>query len=383
MLLLIAMSGVPFFYRSGMAFLIPSLVLVSIIFFSIGRQIHKFLILYLFIFLLIQFGQMVKFNYLPLNTYLGLYVRVLFAYFVIQIIGSRFISYYINLILILAIVSFLFYFLCYIPGIENFLITKIAPHLESPFIEKDVGYIYWPSIIIYTINPAGGSLPRNSGPFWEPGAYGGFLIIALIFKIMIDKRIWDWKGAILITAIVSTFSTTAYLAFMLLFIAYNIVSKEKIYKIIFVPLLLLISFIGVTQIEFLGDKISENMDIETKTYNTRFKSALLDLNDFVDNPVFGLGRSAFTRFKGIEDSHLMHRNNGITSFLTTYGIVIFLFYFYLIYYSFNTLCIHTGFNNHFAVYSLIIVIVLGFSEIYFIRPFFYGLTLLHLTYSSE
>lgn len=377
------MSGVPFFYRSGMTFLIPSLLLVTIIFVSIGRQIHKFLIFYLLIFMFIQFGQMIKFNYLPLNTYLGLYIRVLFAYFVIQIIGSRFISYYINIIVFLAVVSFLFYLLCYFPGIESFLITQVAPRLETPFIEKDAVYIYWPSIIIYTINPAGGILPRNSGPFWEPGAYGGFLIIALIFKIMIEKRIWDWKGVVLIVTLVSTFSTTAYLAFFFLLLVYNIVNKEKTYKIILVPTLLLISFIGVTQIEFLGNKISDHMDVESKTYNTRFKSALLDLNDFIDNPIFGLGRSAFTRFRGIEDSHLMHRNNGITSFLTTYGIVIFLFYFYLIYYSLNKICIHTGFNNRFAVYSLIIIFVLGFSEIYFIRPFFYGLTLLHLVYPSE
>ena len=59
-----------------------------------------------------------------------------------------------------------------------------------------ISYDQWGSetevktIIVYNFNMIDSSeLIRNCGPFWEPGAFGGLLIIAIILNIINQKRI--------------------------------------------------------------------------------------------------------------------------------------------------------------------------------------------------
>ena len=72
---------------------------------------------------------------------------------------------------------------------------------------------------------------------------------------------------------------------------------------------------------------------------------------------------------------LTHRTNGVSNYLVTYGIFIFLFYFVLILYALTKL----SYNYHpkYAIYGLILIFIVGFSEVFFSRHF-YGLAMLHM-----
>ena len=55
---------------------------------------------------------------------------------------------------------------------------------------------------------------------------------------------------------------------------------------------------------------------------------MVDFQDILKNPFFGMGRHDITRFGGSDDVTLVHRNNGVTDFAVKMGLIFFIFYFY-------------------------------------------------------
>lgn len=290
---------------------------------------------------------------------------------------------------IIAIISFLFYVpSIIIPGFENYLIDQIAPIFKQQ--PRSSFYVYAPNFILYTVNPHGGVFYRNSGPFWEPGGYVCFLILALIFNIIISRTIFKRKNLIFFIAIITTFSTAGYIALIFLVIGYLIIQRKLFNYLILLPVFVFISYISFTTLDFLKDKIILNYEktitsnIET-TARTRFVSTLLDLKDIKDNPIIGKGRSLKTRhgISASEFSYLEHRNNGITGLTVRYGIPFFLFYFYLIFKSFKDILTIQMLPHIFAYFILMTIILLGSSQGLFEKPIFIGLTHLSLILSQK
>ena len=78
-------------------------------------------------------AQMVKFNYLPLTTYLGVFIRIFFAYLTVRILGKNFTKYYVNIIYVLSIIGFIIYIpQLIVPGFGRFLVFSISPLLRNP-----------------------------------------------------------------------------------------------------------------------------------------------------------------------------------------------------------------------------------------------------------
>jgi len=187
----------------------------------------------------------------------------------------------------------------------------------------------------------------------------------------------------LLIALATTVSTTGLVALAFFLISFVITKLKPIYKIILIPLMLGGSVFAFFTFDFLGEKIVSKMDYASAGYNTRFGSAVLDLKDTLKNPVFGLGRNIETRFQGQQSDLMRHRNNGVTNYLVTYGIFIFIFYFYLIYYSFKMMCQKFDYSPIFATYAISLIFIIGFSEGYFTLPFFYALTMMHIVFPLE
>lgn len=374
--LLVGVTGIPFFKVGDITFLILFLCFAALIFIYRKLKLDKFFIVFFLIYLTVMVAQMVKFSYLPLSTYLGVFIRIIFAYLTVRILGRNFTKYYVDIIYVLSIIGFFVYVPQLImPGFGRFLATHISPLLRNPLYAGDIWYA--PDIILYVFNSGVGTY-RNCGAFWEPGAYAGFLIIAMIFHYLESKTITDKKSIVLLVALLSTMSTTGLIAlgcFLVLFLGNRV---APIYKIILFPSIFAAIVIAFISLDFLGDKISEQLDVENTHHNTRFKSAVLDLRDFAENPVLGLGRDPKTRHKGITNPILTHRTNGLSNYLVTYGIFIFLFYFGSIYYAFHKLCLKNNYPVKYALYSLILIFIVGFSEVFFSLPFFYGLAMLHM-----
>src|SRR5512145_3182272 len=176
--MLIAMTGVEFFFRSSLSFIFGGLVMSLAVFIRRRKKLDKAIFYYLIVLLCINLLQTLKFNFFPMGTYLGVIVRILFAYFVIRIVEEKFIDYYIDILYYLSLIAFFFYFTSYIPGVENFYKTVLAKMLANPLIDPTDHYKPCPSFIFYTVHSklvGAKFLIRNAGPFWEPGAYAGFL----------------------------------------------------------------------------------------------------------------------------------------------------------------------------------------------------------------
>ena len=222
---------------------------------------------------------------------------------------------------------------------------------------------------------------RNSGPFWEPGAFGGFALIALIFNVIKRRTLGNKKNLVFILAIITTLSTSAVIALFVLISLYYIQLSRSMLKFILAPIIVSLAWFSYYELEFLGKKITENTNnIEGGTTSNRFVSALTDLEDIKKFWVFGRGFNEETRYnKDRLDDKEKHRNNGVTAILVNIGIFGGLAYFLLIANSFKALCRQVNLPLQFVAVIMLIMLIIGFSEGYFTKVFFIALTMLHLT----
>ena len=238
---------------------------------------------------------------------MGFFLRILTAYLVIKNC-TDFLSTFLRLLFFLSIASIFFYiFFIIFPSIEDSLFAN------KHFWDDPGTYEFKKSLIIYNIfrEPLFGidalglfGLPRNSGPFWEPGAFGGYLTIGLAFEMILFRK-FSLRVLIFLIALATTFSTAGYLAtavFFLLYFLFLETNKKK--KLLIFPVLLVGLFFLIADVEFLASKITGQLEgfKQAQTYkmqsddDTRLGSTVLDLADFRRSPLFGTGPSDDTRY---------------------------------------------------------------------------------------
>jgi hypothetical protein len=199
--------------------------------------------------------------------------------------------------------------------------------------------------IIYSIQPSYTSLlynftiPRNCGYAWEPGAFAVYLCLAIFINLFFTNP--DNKGKIrfwiLVTALLSTQSTTGYMIFMLIILFYFL-NKQLNIIILLLPMVI-ISVIYLSTLPFMSNKIIELITETTRSnylvaqsigrdeaYTPqRFTSFMIALKDFRNNPVLGLGahyEESWTYKIGANISYI----SGIGNLLVQFGIIGFLFF---------------------------------------------------------
>jgi hypothetical protein len=183
-------------------------------------------------------------------------------------------------------------------------------------------------------------LIRNSGMFWEPGAFAGYLIIGLIFVIWQNKafRISGYKKEtlLIVVGILTSMSTTGYVVFGILISMYAIKSF-KWGKVVALPVIALIIFWGYNNLPFMQKKImgqyTSAMQIEAgDVSNTRFGALLMDWQYITARPFVGNGLHRKTRYRfhpGLIQSPGF--GNGMTDFIADWGFLLFLWWCYCIY----------------------------------------------------
>ncbi len=384
--LLVAYSGITFFF--GDRYMLVGFLIVATIFIIKKIKIDEFVLIFVGIFILLFILQSIDTKIIPYNSQIGFIIRILNAYFIIKIIGEDFLKYYVNLIIIFSLISFVFYIPILIsPSFEQLLINKVAPNFAYYDRSQEI-YSAAPHFIIYTINSDTHNhiIARNSGPFWEGGAFAGFLMVALIFNFILSKSFFkNKKSIILTTALLTTLSTTGYLALgILIFFFVLIYTKHLLTKFVWIFSIVILFYISYTQLDFLGEKIEEDIDISfsSSTANlerNRFVSAMLDIKELGKNPILGTGVAApdysFALMKKIN-----HRNNGVTLFARKFGILIFILFFFSMYRSFLTLCFMNNIKPSFSIIIMVIIFTIGFSENYFYKSFFISLVFLNFIY---
>ena len=367
--LLIGISGMPFFLEYEIIILSLLNAVFFIFIFTRQLSIKKYYLFFLILFLLFSIIQYYIQGQYLLRTTMGIIARINTAYFIFTYTKDRFSDVFVRQMVILSIISLVYSGLHLLsPGSYNFLMN--LSFVDSTFSLNNN--------IIYTFSKA----YRNSGPFWESGAFSGFLIISLLIYHRNFKSFsfFDKTDLVLFISIITTFSTSGYLAFMIFYLVLfiNTSTINKVVKFLFLPILFgafgYIFFVT----DFMNEKISNQWEYsldynsgQSKFVNTRFVVLMKDYDQFIRKPFFGWGYDNNTRIE-ILSTHFASITNGTSDFLVRYGIIGFLVFVIGLYYSYRRF----GFSIKYSIFSIFLLFFIAFSENYFRYTFFWGLPLL-------
>lgn len=207
-------------------------------------------------------------------------------------------------------------------------------HLTSSMF-KD--YHYWTSLFyVHCIDLTHSTIyeARNSGFMWEPGAFSYILILMISFNLIKSNvNFRDRKFIIYSIALLTTFSTSGYIAYFVIILT-AIISKYKSVFVYVVAFFLIVGALIIYQnVDFLGSKIDGYFGSYERDYTNfvteGFNAAKLDRFLFfkyqlieVLNYPFGYG---VFRPTDIESMWNFVGVNGLSDLLFTFGFPVFIF----------------------------------------------------------
>ena len=385
MFLLLALSGNPFFTQKlPIIVTLAASIPVYYILRNPGKNIaHRTLFIFLF-FIGYELLHAIMFQLDYTLTIIKLSLVLLLAFSVVNILKDRFIKVLVATMFYISIVSFVFTILCYVPGIGKPLFHFAAGLIP---LKQDANGFVTPTLIMYTFFPDyfNGlfSYVRNAGIFWEGGAFAVFLNVTLFLyyaskQIYTLRDMFDKVSIVLIMAVLTTVSTMGFVALALILTFYSLQLESNI-KYVFLLMCCVSFYVAYHSFEFLGSKIDQQL-AKSAQINNRFGSALLDISDIMERPVFGWSR----RLEVLFDSRSMaksHRPNGLTNFLRNYGFLYVGVYFYLVFASFRKIGEYYDKRAvRLAIFGILLLCIVSFSELIFDAALFKSLVFLFFAY---
>lgn len=228
-------------------------------------------------------------------TWLGFYSRILLSYNVIILTKGFFHLYFIKLLYWLCVISLIFYSIQLVGYEELFKINNLFGLDSDRGLTPNSSSVFFNIVDIHRY--------RNCGFMWEPGAFAAVITFALFFAFYNNTKFDKYK-IVLIVSLLTTFSTTGYLALVIL-ISYFYFPRSKIYA----PILFLLFFFAISNISFISSKItSQILSVEDELlvsenagdysfHLNRFTSFMIDINTLTNNPILGLGIDFHTTTK--------------------------------------------------------------------------------------
>lgn len=227
---------------------------------------------------------------------------------------------------------------------------------------------------------------RNNGPFWEPTIFASLLILSIIFNLIVSNKIKNKYNLVSFLAIITTLSTTGFIALFFLIVAlfFLFVKLHYFIKLSFLFIMIFTGIYAYENLIFLQSKITKevsNVDysISEKGGDSRIASTILDWKEVTARPqffLFGKGSDKRTRIAGRDKNVL--RNNGFTALLVQKGIFLFVLYLAGIYFTLHQLCVIYNKNKFLPLVFFSTIIILSNSEVLFDLVIFHFLSILGL-----
>lgn len=380
MYLVFAIGGIPFFSIPKEVKVLFTIFLIILAFKS-KIKIDLSIVIVLFLVLLVFLAQVLNFGEGSFINYGYLIIIFISGYLAVKVVGTRFPEYYVNITYFFAIIALGFYFLSIISPIFYDFTSIIAPTLGT-----DPTGVVSESFIIYTFESKATDFLRNPGPFWEPGAYATFLILALIFNVVYKRKLNDKKNWIFILSIITTQSTAGYIALFVLLIGYSLLGNFAVYKKVVVSIFFIASSVIVfTEAPFLENKITDQFTYQSSTsLNTptsgRFLAARKDLVAISRYPIFGIGVVTSTMSHYYSDDR---GGYGFVNMIARFGI--FTSFFFIIYWykGLKLLAIINKFDSRFAIFCFISILLVLFAQGLYHSPIYLMLFFLPLVSFSK
>ena len=354
------------------------LLLASAVFTLKELRLDKTALLFLLLTLGVELYHNFAFDGYDLKLTRTMMMMLIATICIIYYVGLDLLPIYIKLLYYASLISFVFVALYHA---DSGLVTKIANAVPGMFVKTSITYgseIKQANPFIYNFDANFLDLGRNNGPFWEPTVFATMLIIAQVFNLLLNKKLFNKQGIVFTLAIATTSSTTGFVAYFILILFYFLLSDRirLATKLILAGVILAISIPLYTKLDFLSEKIQNEIDIadyEADKYggDSRMASAILDLREMSQQNsyiFFGRGMDVNFRIEGPDKDVL--RNCGDTALLSEWGVIYTLIYLSLLFYSFLQLTREYGINRLFALVFTLIILVVSFSEVFFTLPFF-------------
>ena len=339
-----------------------------------GNFFFKKYFIYISILLIVFILQRIFLGYVSVLGSINFFLKIYIAAFLFYKLGNKFRQIYFNVIYFFSIVSIFFFTVFVVTGYPVSIIEY--PNFHSIIIFN----------IKYDLN--GAYIMRNCGPFWEPGAFVGYIIFALLLYIDDLKGVYKrnkFKFLTIILALITTFSTTGYIIILFWFIVMYLTKEKKqiiIWLFGFFIVTILVGY-SIYKIPFLRDKITSQTEValmssDNNEFNgERLGALLFDLYYIKKHPLIGNGWHAKTRYA--DHPYLMEQElngtigngNGFSTFLASMGIVFVLIYFYKIN---KTLPLTTKYR--FIFITTLVLLYQGEQFLYY--PLFISLPLLNI-----
>ncbi len=279
--------------------------------------------------------QCVQLSFYPIITITGFYTRLFIGYAIYRLV-DHFPLVYVRAIFFLSILSLLFYVSREISIFSGFDLISVLGPLEKIFGMPESPASY--KLLLHTFPKTIGNQHRNAGMFWEPGAFAGYLILALIFLAFVKNdlpKLRYWRYLFILSGtLLTTLSTTGYLAFILIpLLHYDWHSHSRSHAIgrllvgfyLVLPFLVIGSLYAYSNIQFLKEKVSTQLySVEirkTGWHRTRMGSLIFDMEYIQRRPWTGWGLHSTTRYSLhplMESSEGM--GNGMSDFTAKLGI---------------------------------------------------------------
>ena len=237
--------------------------------------------------------------------------------------GQLFIKYK-DLIVIIAVVSLFFWLFGSMLGMispSGYLDITWGSEDGSRLIPSYFGLYFETQSVNSFLGVINTTVCRNTAIFTEAPMFNFHLCMALIIELFYCKKISQAKCAILILAILSTFSTTGYCMMIIVLVAKYIFSKKvtgflKTLKVVIVPCLVVVGVIlFLTLISYrLG----------TSSGSARVSDFVTGFQAWLKSPLFGYGYGSELYYNSVKYGF----SNSITQILGYGGIFLAIPYFY-------------------------------------------------------
>ena len=255
------------------------------------------------------------------NAFLLAVIRWIDIYFIASYLIStnKFCEIFVKFITVTSAISLVFWFVDLTSPGHSFLLS----------LADNIPQIGWDNMKNLDVTSAGDSkclwfytvrneasitsaLTKNKGIFWEGGILAIYANLALYINIFTRPNIKNRTNLILLLTVISTFSTTGYLALMLL--GCFVIVARKGFSVRSAALLLIFFTIayGVMSLDFMTDKIAANR-AEDSTLS-RFGAMAYHWTQIVNSPFVGYGP-----FLTSSVADLYTSPNGWTNLLRLWG----------------------------------------------------------------
>lgn len=393
LLLLLCFSGNPAVYRQGFIdFLYVGFSVLLAILMILQRRavITPDLVKIASVYGLIMIIQAVSFSFFPAVTIVGYFVRVFIGFAVVTLVAD-FPRLYVSAMVLLALMSFLFYIpeqIGHVLGFEWAVLFQPLERLIGTSADRREIFFhtFWRNVSY-----------RNAGMFWEPGAFAGYLNLALVFLAIIRERVsrraYLYSLIILSVALFTTLSTAGYIVYPVAMFLHcrwkpqerkTVAARILLAGYVVAPILMVACAYGYRELDFMGEKIRGDLDVirydTERWHKTRLGAMIFDWEYVKRRPLIGWGIHSTTRYAlhpWMEHSEGM--GNGMSDFTAKFGLAGMLTFVIALFSGFMSLTHHHVGRSALGVLTILLLLQ---GEAFLNYPLFLGLMFLGASNSS-